>query len=155
MSLTPEDWKAIEKQLSHAWASVELVVDGYQIHLTVVSTKPLHYVIAVYIGGWIRGEWSQNDCEERRRFYRSCTFFLNKPKLRAAMKKANTSLSKKALKKLNIEPFDPDKKGTYYTPYWPSAKPLIAHLKKNNTDIEWVNRPKTLEEKVKDAGLVI
>lgn len=132
--ISKDDWKGIEERLDHAYGSAKLKVDGYEISLSVEKGKNLRYEIMVYVNGWFRGEWLNNDCEERRRFFRRRSFYVYKRKQRESLRK----LSKRLQKQMGI---DLDKKLAYYTPYWPSFKPLKAHLLRNNKDIKWIDRP--------------
>ena len=132
--LTNEEWKLIEKELSSIYGHVEFRIDGYKVTLYFQQYKVFKNVIVIYIDNHIRGEWLSQDCEERRRFYQCSSRYAHTKKFRAALKR----LGKKRLTEMNV---DPDIKYSVYSPYWKSFKALKAHLLKNNTSIEWINKP--------------
>lgn len=63
--MTPEEWKKVEDALSSPYGRVEFKIDGYDITIMCVVEKPLHYCLAVYVDGKIKGEWISQDCEIR------------------------------------------------------------------------------------------
>ncbi|MDT0496499.1 hypothetical protein RM530_03850 [Algiphilus sp. W345] len=136
--MTPADWTQFEAQLAHAYGSARLRVDGYDLSLQVQRIKGLRYEITVYVNGWMKGEWLTQDCEERRRFLRPVTTYLHTPKERARMKQ--TKAQERLVRSIGI---DPDKKGTYYVPWWTSAKALRRHLIAHNESIEWIKEDAT------------
>lgn len=71
--MTPEEWKKVEDALSSPYGRVEFKIDGYDITIMCVVEKPLHYCLAVYVDGKIKGEWISQDCEIRRKFYQKHT----------------------------------------------------------------------------------
>lgn len=139
MSLTKEDWAAIQKELSFIYRSVELAVDGYRVCLMLHQSSAFKNVIMTYVNGHFYGAWMQNDCEERRRFMNPCAYPAYSRKYRTGLK----ALRKRTLKEMKI---DPDKKLVYYLPFWTSFAKLKAHLIRNNKDIEWTNRPQPRQE---------
>lgn len=75
--MTDEQWKQVEKNISGIYFSIHLKIDGYDITLQPVKNGNLKFMIAVYVNGYIKGEWIINDCEIRKKFYRSiskCSF---------------------------------------------------------------------------------
>lgn len=140
MKPTPKEWKEMEAILSGAYGHVKLRVDSYDIDLYVAKAKALKYAIAVYVNGWIKGEFLVNDCEERRRFCRPRKVFAHTAKFRKLLKTKS-----KGARKLTAG-MDPNETFLMYTPYWGSFRPLKTHLVKNNKSIEWVNRPEPANE---------
>ena len=86
-------------------------------------------VIAFYVNGSCKGKWMQEDCEERRRFFRPVKKSAWNAKSRLAMQK----MSKRMLKRMNV---DPAETFTVHYPWWTSFKALRSHLVKHNTSIE-------------------
>lgn len=125
-----QDWNEVEEKLKILFNPVKLAIDGFEVTLVLVRTSQFENSILPYINGILKGEWLVNDCEERRRFYRPVSRSIYSKKEKAAMKK----LSKRAQKEMNI---NPDKKYTYYSPYWSSFRSLKSHLIKNNNVIEF------------------
>ena len=134
MTPTKEEWKKIEEKLSTPWGQIVLMIDGYELTLSVVRVKPLRYAIMIYVNGVFKGEWGLKDCEERRLFFCPLVRNIWSRKTRKALK----NISKKSMKSINM---DLDKTAVYYTPFWKSFKSLKAHLLKNNKSIEWINKP--------------
>lgn len=134
--LTKEQWAKVESDLSHSYGSVKLRCDGHEIHATVEREKGLRYVVAVYIDGWIKGEWFKGEPEHVRKFWREHCSFLWKPKARA-----------EAAKRLKQRGLPKDVRDWYrgvaekktdpmWLPSWPNAKALCRHLRKTCTTIE-------------------
>lgn len=59
MALTKDQWEQIEAQLSSIMGRVELICDGYKISAVIERIK-MTLVVAVYVDGYIRGEWVFN-----------------------------------------------------------------------------------------------
>jgi hypothetical protein len=135
--MTRDDWSAIEESLSHAYGSAKVRVDGFEVSFQVLQDK-MRLVIAVYVNGWMKGEWLINKTEEATRFCRPCVFALWSP---SSKKKLTSGLRKSDIKQ--IFP-DLDKKGTYYLSHWLSFGALKRHLIKNNKSIELVE-PKQVQ----------
>lgn len=128
--MTKEEWGQVNEQLDHAYGRAELMCDGYRLTLRVQRLKPgLRYAIAVYVGGWWRGEWALEDCEERRRFLQPCKAYAFKPKERARLKAMKPRMRK-------MLGWDPDKTITYYRSWWGSFDALRRHLVRNNKVVE-------------------
>lgn len=132
--MTATDWEKVENKLSYPFGRVKLRIDGHDVVIMVEREGPksLKYVLAVYVDGFIKGEWITNDCEIRRKFYYKSTRSLLTAKIKNSpeyirMKKAQ----KEALeKKYQYETFNP---------YFTSFKTLKAHFIKNNDSIELVD----------------
>lgn len=127
--MTKEEWAQVEASMRSPFGCVHLLVDGYGLTLQVRQAKPLKFVIALFVNGWMRGEWGLKDCEERRRFFRPISASVHTA---AQRKELTKGLSKAAIKRYMP---DLEKKFTYYTSDWPSFAPLKRHLVANNTSI--------------------
>ena len=69
MGMTDEQWKEVEKKLVPPFGRVELEIDGYKVAIVAQLVEKMKFSLVVYVNGFIRAEWSMNDCEIRRRFY--------------------------------------------------------------------------------------
>lgn len=116
--------------------------DGYEVTLLLGPISQFKNALLVYIGGEIRGKWLSEDCEERRRFFRSVTKSLFSPKERAAWKKLS--------KKTRIELEERAKYTTYYS-YWTSFGALKSHFIKHNSKIELVTKQDGNEGDIKSG----
>ena len=69
---TKEQWAEVEKAVSHPYGFAKLLIDGYEIKLEVrrVSNTSMKYEVAVFVNGWIRGEWQTVKNGRKRRCYR-------------------------------------------------------------------------------------
>ena len=76
--------------MSSPYGSVNLKIDGYDITIMCVVEKPLHYCLAVYVDGKIKGEWISQDCEIRRKFYQKHTLDSKQKKRLKREKKEET-----------------------------------------------------------------
>lgn len=133
MSITKEQWRKIEQELSHSFGSVKVKCDGFELSLTVQPVAALQYGIAVYVNGYFKGKWFVEDCEERRRFLRPVERFLWSAKQRCEMLKIYGG---KRAKKKDVERINA--KLTSYYSYWTSVTSLHRHLEKNNRELEVV-----------------
>lgn len=124
--MTKEDWESVERKLCYPGAGVHLKVDGYKVTLRVMTIK-MKMVIAVYVDGYIKGEWLAKDCDIRRKFYQK-----RKHSLLTAAGKKKLAKERKSVQKAVKE------QTTYYsfTPYWNSIRSLKRHFIKNNESIE-------------------
>ena len=64
--MTDEQWKEIEKKLVPPFGRAELEIDGYKVVIVAGLVDKMKYGFVVYVNGFIRAEWSMNDCEIRR-----------------------------------------------------------------------------------------
>ena len=138
--MTKEDWTQIEKGLPAAGYAVHLNCDGYKLTIRRARRTEMRDCLVIFVNGEFRGEWPNNDCEERRRFLCPRKSFYHKPRIRSAMK-ANRAREPKyvriAVEKALGKLADPDATFTWYSQIWPSFKSLKAHLVKNNKEISF------------------
>lgn len=130
--------------MSNTWGNATLQVDGYEIGLQVQQDK-MRLVIAVFVNGWMKGEWLINKTEEAKRFCRPCTVALWTP---SAKKQLTAGLRKSAIKRYFP---DLDKRSIYYLSHWLSFGALKRHLIKNNKSIELVE-PKQVQPVLQSAA---
>lgn len=136
--MIPRDWKEVEESLKNFWSPVKLKCDGYELTLSLERINQFKNGIMVYVNGVMKVKWMIEDCEERRRFFRSVTKSFLSPKKKAALKK----LSKK--NRLQLEEMT---RYISYYPYWTSFRALKSHLIKNNSEIELVCEQKEKADK--------
>ena len=125
-------WTEVESCLRNQYHSVKLSIDGYEVCLILMPYKGLKQCIAVYVNGFIKGEWVFNDCEIRRRFYNRHT----KSLLRTAEFNKLPAKMKKDLKKDRAK-----YEYEYFEPYWMSFNRMKSHFIKNNKNIEIITKP--------------
>lgn len=128
--ITPADWKRIEESLSGRFGAEHLMCDGYKLTIRREQEKN-KLVLVVYVNGVWKGEWIQQDCEERRRFF--C------PITRRVFSKARVDKATEGMGKLHKEKWIAemglDKTMTIYMPVWSNFTALRRHLVKNNKEI--------------------
>ena len=127
--MTDEQWKEVEKKLFPPFGRVELEIDGYKVTITAQLVEKMKFSFVVYVNGFIRAEWSMNDCEIRRRFYYESKKSLLKGSEKAKIKKMRKSVREEIMKSAQYSVF---------LPYWGSFSRLKSHLIKNNQSIELV-----------------
>ena len=127
--MTDEQWKEVEKKLVPPFGRAELEIDGYKVVIVAGLVDKMKYGFVVYVNGFIRAEWSMNDCEIRRRFYYESKKSLLKSSEKAKIKKMRKSVREEIMKSAQ---------DSVFLPYWGSFSRLKAHLKKNNKSIELV-----------------
>ena len=127
--MTDEQWKEVEKKLVPPFGRVELEIDGYKVTITAQLVEKMKFSFVVYVNGFIRAEWSMNDCEIRRRFYYESKKSLLKGSKKAKIKKMRKSVREEIMKSAQY---------SVLLPYWGSFSRLKSHLIKNNQSIELV-----------------
>ena len=126
--MTKDEWAELERELSSMYGNAELTIDGYTVTFqTGLCDRRL--VIAVYVNGWMKGEWLVKKTEECKRFFRPVVTSLFKP---SDKKRLTKGFNKTMIKKYFP---DIDKKGEYYSSHWLSFAPLKRHLIANNKSI--------------------
>lgn len=129
---TKEQWKKVEQDLDSLFRPVYLKCDEYYVRYALVRMKN-KLVIDVYVNGFIKTEWygdikNDNPHEEAIRFWRPTT----RSKYTAKeLKRWEKIQGKRECRKRGMY-----EKRVFPWPWWNRPRPLIAHLKKHNTDIE-------------------
>lgn len=149
MAMAKDDWKTAETAATTPYVSATLLCDGYRVTLALERLKGTRFCITAYVNGSWSGKLLGEDTEERRRFWRQVTRHVYPPQKRAELRKFRRGFSKKELKRLNLTDWDPDRKYSYWLPYWTSWKALKRHLIKHNQEISLVG-----ENQVEEAGNV-
>jgi len=125
---TKTDWETVKEEID-LFSSVDLMIDGYQITITMQRHK-MKLLYVVYVNGVVKGEWLTKDCEERRRFLQKTEKYLHNKNFRDNWAK---KFGKKSIEKDGI-----NKKITGYGLTWGSWDKLRFHLSRNNENIELV-----------------
>lgn len=136
--MTREDWQIVEDKLfRYPLASISLLVDGRTVRLHNVRDKQ-RIVIAVYIDGWIKGEWLNPDkeCPERA-YMRAQPKYVFGKKYRDNLEKLEKKLGKKRAKELGVAS-DRNAKRISYWPWFPSVRALKSQYEKTFKSIELV-----------------
>lgn len=132
--MTKEEWNEAESRLSTIYGIVKMKIDGYDVTISYVKESPTKFCLAVYVDGYIKGEWIANDCDIRRRFYRCYEKQLFNSKQKKDMFKGFTKRQRERFERENHNMMY----YTVYSPYFGSFRTLKAHLIKNNKSIELV-----------------
>lgn len=131
--MTVEDWKYIESKLTDFLGGrVKLKIDGYDISLVLLreSKNSLKNVIAVYVNGYIKTEYLNENSEVAKRFMcpsKKCIFTKKEIEKITKNKKQQQLIKEKNTR-------------IYYSPYWTSFRRLKSHFIKNNCDIELIQK---------------
>lgn len=137
MSVTKEQWTAVEKELSGPYGEVELLCDGYKVTAQIYTIAKLRQGIVVYVNGVFKGEWMKGEAEEARKFYRETKHYLYPAKKREEFQKMAKSrrysadfrkdLARMATASVSI-----------WVPYWTNANAFTRKLRKTCTEIQVV-----------------
>jgi hypothetical protein len=132
--MTPEQWKALEAQVSRPYGYAKLMVDGYQVTLQVERTSQtaIRYSIMLYINGKIEFEQARTDCEERRRFWRKT---VRRIYTAHNLKEMTKGMAKRDADRF-VKKYGLDKTIDLYVPYFSTFASLKSQLLKNNQSIE-------------------
>lgn len=133
--MTKEEWAEAESRMSTPLGSVDMKIDGYDVSLRVVRAGNLKYCIAVYVNGYIKGEWVTKDCDIRRRFFCKHT-----KSLLSAKEKKQLARERKAVREEVLRLYNGRLEYYWYEPYFSSFKTLKSHFTKNNTSIEIIRK---------------
>lgn len=134
MSITREQWAAVEKELSGLFGKVELLCDGYKVAAQIRTVAKLRQGIVVYVNGALKGEWMKGEAEEARKFLREQKRYVLPAKTRDEYQKMAKSRrysaefrqrhAKAATARISI-----------WMPYWTNAQSFCRHLRKTCTDL--------------------
>lgn len=137
MSLTKEQWQAIEERLSHPWGSVELKVPGHVLTIQVRQIKPLRYAPMLFVDGVFKGEWTSAKCEDpiAQRFYplRSRAM-VPRQEAEAQYKRLKRVFPEKEARLLSRI----DARYSWRDSTWSTARAICTFLKKSEPEIQWL-----------------
>lgn len=130
--MTKEEWAMVEKALGGLYGSAKLRVDGKEVQFQRELVSKNRLGIVTYVDGQWKGAWisAENEHPEQK-YLRTIERFVYTEKTRKSWKK----LSKRKQKEWGL---DPDKKGRYFSPVWPSVTAIRRHYQKTFTSIECV-----------------
>lgn len=124
------EWDAVEKELRLPYGyGVEMRVDGHALRLRVVQQKPLRFVIAVYVDGWIKGEWMKRESEIGAKFWHPFQVALFSGPAFKTMEREHGKRFAHRMRKQHPP------KVAGYAPYWNSVSAFRRHITKTCTDI--------------------
>ncbi|MGL6458828.1 hypothetical protein ACSZNG_07195 [Aeromonas hydrophila] len=139
MSISKEQWKAIEAELKGGWVQVKFKLHGHEIYITRERKSESTTVLAVYIDGAIKGTWmkSLEDIDPADEFMNKVVkqVFCHKFHKRYGKKDLENYASAKrqcGAKFANgLYGKDPEKQGrTYLFPAFGSSTALVRQFKK-------------------------
>ena len=130
-----EDWKKIEDRLRFPGARASLRVDARDVVLE-VRTDKMKMVIAVYVDGWMKGEWvdAKNPYPEQAYMRRHERYLWSNKQRDVAAKWAKRYGKRDARARFG----DMDKKIVFFLPYFPSVRAVRTHYEKTFKSIELV-----------------
>lgn len=131
------DWDALKAQMDSPWGEMKLQCDQYEVLLQQqTSFKSKSWSTAVYVDGFIQGEWfgasrdGQPLHEEARRFYRKVSTALYS---RKEIEEARKAFGKREATKRETIKF------VRFDPWWKSFNALKKHLLANNASIQRIH----------------
>ncbi|MCE7915393.1 MAG: hypothetical protein DYH15_12135 [Nitrosomonas sp. PRO4] len=134
--ITKEQWQEIEKTLSFPYAIVKLQCDGHDVS-AVVEIHKSRLVIDVYVDGFVKGEWFNDESEIGNKFYPRVTKYLLKPlERKEALKNACNKRLGKDLRDYFRKEYD--KKFSYLVPHFTNAKSFCRHIRKTCQSVEFI-----------------
>lgn len=136
MSLTKDQWKAIERELSSPYGRVRLRVPGHELTIEVRCIGKLRYAPAVFVDGWARGEYLHPvDNPIGKRFYPLHTRSLvPKAKAEADFKRLKRVFGVADARRMS----GVGKTYSWRSLTWSTPKALCTFLRKNEPEIELV-----------------
>jgi hypothetical protein len=139
MTISKEQWKAIEAELKGSWVQVTFKLHGHEIYITRERKSESATVLSVYIDGAIKGVWMKqldeidpadefmNKVVKQVHFHKFAAKW-NKKQLDHIAKFKRSFGVKEARKVFGT---DPEKAGwTYLVPYFGSSATLVRQFKK-------------------------
>jgi len=139
MTISKEQWKAIEAELKGGWVQVKFKLHGHEIYITRARKSESTTVLAVYIDEVIKSEWAKELSEidpadefmnqvVKQVFFHKFKAMYSKKQLET-MAKHKRRLGAKRMKEMFGEA--PEKAGwTYLIPYFGSSTALVRQFKK-------------------------
>lgn len=139
MTISKEQWKAIEAELKGSWVQVKFKLHGHEIAISRCRKSESTTVLGVYIDGVIEGKWIKqvSEIDPVDEFMNQVVkqVYLHKFKAMYSKKQLETMakhkrrLGAKRMKEMFGEA--PEKAGwTYLVPYFGSSAALVRQFKK-------------------------
>jgi hypothetical protein len=131
--MTKEQWAKVETALKSQFNPVNLKCDGFDVILSLSQISQFSLAIRVFVNGWLKGEWFNNDhpAEEVLRFFPVHRVNVYS----AAQKKKWAKLNKKLSKEFR---FNTDATIRHYGLHWTSFPALKRHFIAHNENIELI-----------------
>lgn len=139
MSISKEQWKAIEAELKGIWVQVKFKLHGHEIAISRCRKSESTTVLGVYVDGVIEGKWMKEISEidpaddfmnkvAKQVFFHKFKAMYSKKQLET-MAKNKRRFGAKRMKEMFGE--TPEKAGwTYLMPYFGSSAALVRQFKK-------------------------
>jgi hypothetical protein len=126
-----DKWQEIENRLSGVFGSVKAAAGGHEISLEKQVDKE-RLIVAVYVDGWIRGEWTRATADGEPEFLQARFWrpYRARPWKLSQYKNLKKAFGKKKADEMTAL------KTCAFMPYWNTPKSLVRHLKKNFPDLE-------------------
>lgn len=133
--ITKEDWARIKEMMNYPHGSTSLLIDGFKVELCQTLNKK-RVVTAVYVDGWIKGEWGLADKdgklpEQARRFWQLKTKKLVPEKEMKKMLRGSSKKYKEEMASRN--------QYQVVSTCWSCFGPLKRHFEANNKDIRVIS----------------
>lgn len=130
--MTNEQWEIVRKNVEESAAGIAyLLIDGYEIALSMQPTSCYKNAIAVYVNGRIKGEWLLRKDDAAKEICQR--FFQPHTKMLSIRKGVKLSQKQKAELKAKFG-------YTYCDPWRTSFRKLKAHLVRNNKNIQLLRK---------------
>lgn len=123
--MTSEEWKKVKEKLENLGEPVNLIIEGYELCLSLERVSTYKNAIKIVINGTFDNEWLIKDCEERRNFIPKKEVPLFYPFQMESMPK-------------DIQIKMKEKKTASYRSHWKNFKLLKKHLIENNETIRYL-----------------
>jgi hypothetical protein len=139
MTISKEQWKAIEAELKGSWVQVKFKLHGHEIYITRARKSESTTVLAVYVDGFLKGEWSKFliDIDPKDEFMNKVIKQVFFHKFRAKWNKKQLEGIAKYKRRFGAKSAkeaygdNPEKDGwTYLLPYFGSSTALVRQFKK-------------------------
>lgn len=130
MTITKEQWQAVEKELAAGWVNVEFQYKGFELAVARQRESESKTVLAVFINGEIKGAWMSlfNDVKDGPEIIKDVWKLTTKAKYKPAMiKDIEKIYGKRRAKK---EYPDLHSRYEFFMPYFSKASVLVRQLKK-------------------------
>lgn len=125
--MTDKEWNEVQETL-RARSDARLLIDGYKVELRIIKFRNYSVGVLPFVNGEYKSEWLLNDCEERRRFYRTISGCL-----------ASDREQERVLQEADEKEYHKWlKKNTYYEyrAVWTSLELMRMHFERENKSIE-------------------
>ena len=130
MTITKEQWQAVEKELASGWIDVKFEYKGFELAIQRQRESENKTLLAVYINGTVKGAWAWFDkaCEDRPEIIKDVWKLTTRARYKPSMvKKLEKVYGKRRAKK---EYPALHERHEHWMPYFPKASVLCRQFKK-------------------------